>query len=89
MTERMTYADLVQYVADLTLTSRSDVLALTRNLIQVIKLGLDRDGRISVPGLGRFELKWHAARQGFLSSRFRISFSGKNITVQAVSFFGK
>ena len=64
MTERMTYADLVQYVADLTLTSRSDVLALTRNLIQVIKLGLDRDGRISVPGLGRFELKWHAARQG-------------------------
>jgi len=61
---RMTYSDLIQYVSEESGASKSEVLQLTKHLVDVIRFGLDRDGHVSIPGLGRFTLKWHAARQG-------------------------
>lgn len=63
-TARMTYSDLIQYVSEESGAPKSEVLNLTKHLVNVIRFGLDRDGHVSIPGLGRFSLKWHAARQG-------------------------
>lgn len=64
MNGRITYTDLLEYVAEKTGAPKRQVLELMRGLVEVIRYGLERDGRVVIRGLGRFELRWQEARRG-------------------------
>lgn len=64
MKGRITYTDLLDYVAEKTGAPKRQVLDLMRGIVEVIRYGLERDGRVVIRGLGRFELRWQEARRG-------------------------
>jgi len=64
MIGRMTYADLLQTVTEKTGASKKQVLEVMRGIVDAILYGLERDGRVVIRGLGRFELRWQESRLG-------------------------
>jgi nucleoid DNA-binding protein len=64
MNGRITYTDLLEYMAEKTGAPKRQVLELMRGIVEVIRYGLERDGRVVIRGLGRFELRWQETRLG-------------------------
>lgn len=64
MKEKITFADLVDKIAEETGSSKQLVHDLLRETVNLTREGLGRDGHVNIMGLGRFYLKWHNARSG-------------------------
>ncbi len=64
MSDRITYTDLLESVSEKTGAPKQQVLEMMRGIVGVIRRGLERDGRVVIRGLGRFELRWQDARMG-------------------------
>jgi integration host factor subunit beta len=64
MSDRITYADLLESVSDKTSAPKQQVLDMMKGIAGVIRRGLERDGRVVIRGLGRFELRWQDAHMG-------------------------
>ena len=79
MNDRITYADLLDLVAEKTKAPKEQVLELMRGIVDVVRYGLERDGRVVLRGLGRFELRWQEAHEG------RNPQTGEVITIPAHS----
>ena len=64
MKEKITFADLVDKIAEETGSSKQLVHDLLHETVNITKEGLGKDGHVNIMGLGRFYLKWHNARAG-------------------------
>jgi len=64
MSGRITYADLLESVSEKTGAPKQQVLDMMKGIVDVIRRGLERDGRVVIRGLGRFELRWQDAHVG-------------------------
>ena len=64
MSDRITYADLLESISEKTGAPKQQVLDMMRGIAGVIRHGLERDGRVVIRGLGRFELRWQEAHMG-------------------------
>ncbi|MBC8320676.1 MAG: HU family DNA-binding protein [Bacteroidetes bacterium] len=64
MKEKITFADLVDKIAEETGSSKQLVHDLLHETVNLTREGLGRDGHVNITGLGRFSLKWHKARTG-------------------------
>ena len=64
MSEKITFSDLVDKIAQETGASKSLIHDLLVETGTITRDGLERDGRVNLSGLGHFDLKWHEARPG-------------------------
>lgn len=64
MKEKITFADLVDKIAEETGSSKQLVQDLLHETVNLTREGLSKDGHVNIIGLGRFYLKWHNARSG-------------------------
>ena len=64
MMEKITFADLVDKIAEETGATKRLVHDLLIEMVDLTKKELDADGHAIFPGLGRFRLRWHEARTG-------------------------
>ncbi len=64
MNEKITFADLVDKIAEETGASKRLVHDLLIETVNLTREGLNRDGHVNLRGLGRFHLKWHEAKRG-------------------------
>ena len=64
MNDRITYSDLLDLVAEKTGAPKEQILELMKGIVEVIRHGLERDGRVVLSGIGRFELRWQEAHEG-------------------------
>ena len=64
MKEKITFANLVDKIAEETGSSKQLVHAFLHETVILMKEGLGREGHVNIMGLGRFQLKWHNARSG-------------------------
>ena len=60
----MTKPELVNKIAEKTNLSKKDAAAALTALIDTITKALKAEGKLSIPNLGTFEVKQHAARTG-------------------------
>ena len=60
----ITYSDLLQYISEKNDIPKSEILEFIKEIVRVIRHGLERDGRVIIRGLGCFELRWQKNRQG-------------------------
>lgn len=64
MKNKVTYSTLIEQIASDTGTPKTLVHDFLKEAVEVIDEGLVRDGRVSIAGLGIFDLKRHKARSG-------------------------
>lgn len=64
MSSKVTFSDLINKIASETGSSKKFVHSLLKEVVNIIKEGLERDGRIRIKGIGYFKLKWTKARRG-------------------------
>lgn len=64
MKGKITFAALVERIADDSDVPKKAIHGLLKEAVQVIDEGLTRDGKVSIAGLGIFELKRQPARTG-------------------------
>ncbi len=64
MNEKMTFAKLLDKIAEETGASKQLIHDLLIETVNLTREGLNRDGYVNLSGLGRFRLKWHKARSG-------------------------
>jgi len=64
MKNKVAYSTLIEQIAGNTGTPKNLVHDFLKGAVVVIDEGLVRDGRVSIAGLGIFELKWYKARPG-------------------------
>jgi nucleoid DNA-binding protein len=64
MSNKITFSDLVERIAEETGASKRVIHGLFKEMVAVSKEGLLRDGHVYITGLGTFKLKWRHARQG-------------------------
>jgi nucleoid DNA-binding protein len=64
MSNKITFSDLVERIAEETGASKRIIHGLFKEMVSVSKEGLLRDGQVYISGLGAFRLKWTEARQG-------------------------
>jgi DNA-binding protein HU-beta len=64
LSNKVTFSDLVGRIADETGASRRVIRDLLKEISTVTNEGLLRDGRVNIPGLGIFKLKWRDVRKG-------------------------
>jgi len=64
MKKKITFANLVNKVAEETGASKQLIHDLLIETVNLTREGLNRDGYVNLGGLGRFRLKWHKARSG-------------------------
>lgn len=64
MSNKITFSDLINKIAVETGFSKKFVHDILREVVNIIKEGLERDGRVRIKGLGYFKLKWTNARRG-------------------------
>ncbi|MBQ9396014.1 MAG: HU family DNA-binding protein [Proteobacteria bacterium] len=60
----MTKVEMVCFLADNTHCSKADADKIIRTLPDMIKAGLENDGKVSIPGLGTFSARTRKARTG-------------------------
>ena len=64
MSNKITFSDLVERIAEETGASKRVIHGLFKEMVTVSKEGLLRDGHVYITGLGTLKLKWRDARQG-------------------------
>lgn len=64
MNSKITFSDLINKIATETGVSKQFVHDILKEAGNIIKEGLERDGRVRISGLGYFKLKWTKARRG-------------------------
>ena len=64
MGKKIKYSELVEAVSEGLGESRAEAHAWLRGIVEAVRDGLERDGRVVVKGLGRFELHWQEAHTG-------------------------
>ena len=64
MNKKITFANLVNKVAEETGASKQLIHDLLIETVNLTREGLNRDGYVNLGGLGRFRLKWNKARSG-------------------------
>lgn len=64
MNEKITFAKLVDKIAEETGASKKLIHDLLIETVNLTREGLNRDGYANLSGLGRFRLKWHKPRSG-------------------------
>ena len=64
MSNKITFSDLVERIAEETGTTERMIHGLFKEMVAVSKEGLLSDGHVYITGLGTFKLKWRDARQG-------------------------
>jgi nucleoid DNA-binding protein len=64
VTVKISYADFLDLLTQKSGASRNRADQFMRTLINILRAGLDRDGHVTVRGLGRFELRWQNERMG-------------------------
>ncbi len=62
MNEKITFANLLDKIAEETGASKQLIHDLLIETVNLTREGLNRDGYVNLGGLGRFRLKWHKAR---------------------------
>ncbi len=64
MSNKITFANLIELVANKSGNSKQQTRVLLKEVVAVANMGLLKDGRVNISGLGIFYLKWRDARQG-------------------------
>ena len=64
MSNKITFAKLIELVANKSGKSKQQTRDLLKEVVAVVNMGLLKDGRVNISGLGIFYLKWRDARQG-------------------------
>lgn len=64
MNKKITFANLVDKIANETGASRQLIHDLLIETVNLTREGLNSDGYVNLSGLGRFRLKWHKTRPG-------------------------
>ncbi len=64
MSEKITFAKLLDKIAEETGASKQLIHDLLIETVNLTREGLNRDSYVNLSGLGRFRLKWHKARSG-------------------------
>lgn len=64
MSNKITFANLIELVANKSGNSKQQTRDLLKEVVAVANMGLLKDGRVNISGLGIFYLKWRDARQG-------------------------
>lgn len=64
MSNKITFAKLIELVANKSDNSKQQTRDLLKEVVAVVNMGLLKDGRVNISGLGIFYLKWRDARQG-------------------------
>ncbi len=64
MSEKITFKDLVDLIADQSNQSRSSTNSFIHELVGIIENGLKNSGSVSISGFGKFELRWMKSRKG-------------------------
>jgi nucleoid DNA-binding protein len=64
MSEKITFKELVEIIADQSKQSQSSTNSFIHELVGIIESGLKRNGSVSISGFGKFELRWMNERGG-------------------------
>lgn len=64
MSEKITFKELVELIAEQSKQSQSSTNSFISELVQVIEGGLKKNGSVSISGFGKFELRWMNERPG-------------------------
>lgn len=64
MSEKITFKELVELIAEQSRQSQSTTNSFVSELVQVIENGLRKSGSVSISGFGKFELRWMKERSG-------------------------
>ncbi len=64
MSEKITFKELVDLIAKQSDQSHSSANSFISELVQIIESGLKSEGRVSISGFGKFELRWMNERLG-------------------------
>jgi len=64
MKNKVAYSTIIEQISADTGAPKNLVHDFLKGAVEVIDEGLARDGRVSIAGLGIFDLKWHKARPG-------------------------
>jgi nucleoid DNA-binding protein len=64
MSKKITFKNLIEFVANKSGNSKQKTRDLLKEVVAVVNMGLLKDERVSISGLGIFSLKWRDARQG-------------------------
>jgi len=62
--DKITFSDLVERIADEAKVSKNVARSLLKEMSAIIDDRLRHDGKVRISGLGIFELKWRAAKNG-------------------------
>lgn len=60
----MNKKELIDQVVEETDFTRSDITKVVNTLLDVLKQGIQKDGTVQIIGLGTFDVKKRAAREG-------------------------
>lgn len=77
MSEKITFRELVELIAEQSKQSQSSTNSFVSELVGVIENGLRETGSVSISGFGKFELRWMSERAG------RNPQTGEPITIPA------
>lgn len=64
MSEKITFKELVDLIANESNQSRSSTNSFIHELVDIIESGLKKSGSVSISGFGKFELRWMNPRTG-------------------------
>jgi nucleoid DNA-binding protein/nucleoid-associated protein YgaU len=64
MSEKITFKELVELIAEQSKQSQNSTSSFVSELVQVIEGGLKKSGSVSISGFGKFELRWMKERSG-------------------------
>ena len=64
MSEKITFKELVELIAEQSSQSQNSTSSFITELVQIIELGLKQSGSVSISGFGKFELRWMNERAG-------------------------
>lgn len=64
MSEKITFRELVELIAEQSKQSQSSANSFIGELVQLIEKGLQQSGSVTISGFGKFELRWMNERPG-------------------------
>lgn len=77
MSEKVTFQELIDSIAEQTNNSKKFTHDFLKDLVSVINSGLERDGSVNIAGLGKFKLRRMNEREGYNPQ------TGEKMTIEA------